>query len=56
MISGFLPDACVFAPSCSNYALEALQKHGVFMGCYLSIRRIFKCHPLYNKTGYDPVP
>ena len=56
MISGFFPDACRFTPSCSNYAILALQKHGVFKGCWFAIMRLSKCHPLYNKTGYDPVP
>ena len=56
MISGFFPNACRFIPSCSNYAVGALQKHGVFRGCWISIKRISKCLPLYNKAGYDPVP
>ena len=56
MISKFLPSACRFTPSCSNYAIGALQKHGVLMGCGLAIMRLTKCHPFYNKTGYDPVP
>ena len=56
MISGFFPNACRFTPSCSNYAIQALQKHGVLMGGWLTFLRISKCHPLYNQTGYDPVP
>ena len=56
MISVFLPSACRFSPCCSNYAIEALQKHGVLIGFWLSVKRISKCHPLYNNAGYDPVP
>ena len=56
MISGFLPPACRFTPGCSNYAIEALQKHGAIQGCLLIIRRLLRCHPFNNKTGYDPVP
>ena len=56
MVSGFIPNVCRFTPSCSDYVIEALQEHGVFAGCWLSIKRLLRCHPLYNKTGYDPVP
>ena len=56
MISGFFPNACRFVPSCSNYSIESLQKHGVILGCWFTIKRLLKCHSLYNKTGYDPVP
>ena len=56
MISGFFPNACRFTPSCSNYAIQALQKHGVFMGCWLTCLRISKCHPLYKGANYDPIP
>ena len=56
MISMFLPGACRFAPSCSNYAIEALKKHGVIVGCGLVMGRLARCHPLCNKAGYDPVP
>ena len=56
MISKFLPRACKFIPSCSNYTIGALQKHGVFGGCWLAVKRLLKCHPFYNKAGYDPVP
>ena len=56
MISGFLPNACRYIPCCSNYALVALQKHGVFRGSWLSVKRVSRCHPFYNKAGYDPVP
>ena len=56
MISGFVPSACRFIPSCSNYAVEALQKHGVIVGFWLAIKRLSKCHRFYNNTGYDPIP
>ena len=50
-----LPPACRFQPSCSSYALEALQKHGAARGSWLATRRICRCHPL-NAGGFDPVP
>jgi putative membrane protein insertion efficiency factor len=46
---------CIFEPSCSRYAVEALEKHGLFKGLYLSIYRIIRCNP-FSKGGYDPVP
>ncbi|MCH4166423.1 MAG: membrane protein insertion efficiency factor YidD [Megasphaera sp.] len=46
---------CRFYPTCSAYAVEALQKYGAVKGSYLAIRRILKCHP-FHKGGYDPVP
>ena len=46
---------CRFEPSCSNYMIEALQRHGVFKGLYLGIRRLLRCHP-FGGSGYDPVP
>ena len=55
-LSPFLMPACRFYPSCSNYAICAVENHGVFKGLYFSVKRIFKCHPFHNKTGYDPVP
>lgn len=47
--------SCRFTPTCSQYALEAFRKHGVFKGAWLSIRRILRCHP-WGGSGYDPVP
>lgn len=47
--------SCRFAPSCSQYAVEAIQKHGPFKGMWLGVCRIARCHP-YSKGGYDPVP
>ncbi|HID96908.1 MAG TPA: membrane protein insertion efficiency factor YidD [Thermodesulfobacteriaceae bacterium] len=54
-ISPFLPRSCRFVPSCSNFAAEALRRHGLFHGCLLSIKRILRCHP-WHPGGYDPVP
>jgi len=50
-----LPSACRFQPTCSEYAKEALRKHGIFKGIYLGILRILKCNPFFAH-GYDPVP
>lgn len=47
--------SCRHYPTCSNYAIEALERYGFFYGWYLSIKRILKCNPL-TKPGYDPVP
>lgn len=46
---------CIYVPTCSAYAVEALQKYGFFKGTYLAVRRILRCHP-FHKGGYDPVP
>ena len=54
-ISPFTPPSCRFTPTCSQYALEALQKHGPFKGAWLALRRIVRCHP-WGGHGYDPVP
>lgn len=54
-ISPFFPASCRFEPTCSQYMIEALQKHGVLKGLFLGTKRICKCHP-WGKTGYDPVP
>lgn len=53
--SRILPPACRFYPSCSEYGVRALHKHGVFKGSWLTIKRIARCHP-FNPGGYDPVP
>ncbi len=54
-ISPLLPTSCRHTPSCSNYAVEALKVHGVFVGLWLAFKRIIRCHP-WGTSGYDPVP
>jgi len=54
-LSPLKPPCCRFFPTCSAYALEALQKYGWKRGTFLAIKRILRCHP-FNKGGYDPVP
>ncbi|HKD41724.1 MAG TPA: membrane protein insertion efficiency factor YidD [Myxococcaceae bacterium] len=55
IISPILPSACRFYPSCSAYAIQALDEHGVGRGLYLTLRRLLRCHSL-NPGGVDPVP
>lgn len=55
LISPVLPDSCRFQPTCSEYFLEALEKHGAIKGSSLGIKRILRCNP-FSKCGYDPVP
>jgi putative membrane protein insertion efficiency factor len=50
-----LPMACRFYPSCSDYALRAIERHGTFRGLRLTIWRLLRCHPLHP-GGFDPVP
>ena len=54
-ISPLTPPACRFTPTCSEYARQAIIKHGPLRGTYLAIRRILRCHP-WGGQGYDPVP
>jgi hypothetical protein len=54
-ISPFVPPSCRFHPTCSHYAIEALQKHGAIHGLWLAIRRLVRCHP-WHPGGHDPVP
>ena len=54
-ISPIIKTNCRYYPSCSEYAIIAIKKHGIFFGLYLVIRRILTCHPL-GGHGYDPVP
>lgn len=55
LISPLFAPSCRFYPSCSAYALEAVESRGVLRGTLLTIKRILKCHP-FNVGGYDPVP
>lgn len=55
IISPVLGPKCRFTPTCSQYGIEALRKHGLFKGTWLTMRRILKCHP-WGPHGYDPVP
>jgi hypothetical protein len=54
-LSPALPHHCRFAPSCSQYAIEAVETHGVLRGGCLAVRRLLKCQP-FHPGGYDPVP
>ena len=55
LISQLFPSTCRYDPTCSHYSVEALKTHGLFKGGWLSIKRIFSCHP-WGGSGYDPVP
>ena len=54
-ISPLTPPSCRYTPTCSQYAVEALRKHGPLKGMYLAVRRILRCHQ-WGGHGYDPVP
>ncbi|MDR2536803.1 MAG: membrane protein insertion efficiency factor YidD [Treponema sp.] len=54
-VSPHFPPSCRYVPTCSAYAYEAIQKHGVFRGTALALKRVLRCHP-FRPGGYDPVP
>lgn len=54
-ISPLLPPACKYTPTCSEYAMQAVERYGALYGGYLAARRLLRCHP-FAKGGYDPVP
>lgn len=55
LLSPVLPPACRFYPTCSDYAVGAIKKHGPFRGLYMAVKRILRCNP-FCEGGYDPVP
>ncbi|MDE5069084.1 MAG: membrane protein insertion efficiency factor YidD [Trichodesmium sp. St11_bin5] len=54
-ISPMLPPSCRFQPTCSEYAMEAIERFGIFKGTAMAVMRILRCHP-FHPGGYDPVP
>jgi putative membrane protein insertion efficiency factor len=55
LISPLFPPSCRFQPTCSQYALDAVEKFGAIRGSWMAIKRILRCHP-FHPGGYDPVP
>lgn len=55
IVSPLLPGSCRFTPSCSEYGVLALRKHGAWRGGWLTLKRFLSCHP-WGRHGYDPVP
>ena len=53
-LSPYMPGACRYTPTCSHYAQEAIQRHGIGRGLWMTVRRLSRCHPLGGR-GYDPV-
>ncbi|MBI1954604.1 MAG: membrane protein insertion efficiency factor YidD [Proteobacteria bacterium] len=53
-ISPFIPGRCRFVPTCSQYAIHAIEYHGVLKGLWLALKRLCRCHP-YGSYGYDPI-
>lgn len=55
VLSPLLPNSCRYYPTCSSYSIEALKKHGLLKGSWLSFKRIIRCNP-WGGSGHDPVP
>ncbi|MDO9366042.1 MAG: membrane protein insertion efficiency factor YidD [Methylotenera sp.] len=55
ILSPMFGQQCRFYPTCSQYAIEAIHKHGAFLGSYLTVRRLLRCHP-WHVGGHDPIP
>lgn len=55
LISPLFPPSCRFQPTCSQYALTAIDSHGAWQGSWLALQRVLRCHP-WHPGGYDPVP
>lgn len=55
ILSPMLGQQCRFYPTCSQYAIEAIRKHGAFLGAYFTVRRLLRCHP-WHAGGHDPIP
>ncbi|MFM2435787.1 MAG: hypothetical protein RL063_1768 [Pseudomonadota bacterium] len=55
LLSPFFGQQCRFSPTCSQYALDAINKHGAIRGAYYAIRRLLRCHP-WHPGGHDPAP
>ncbi len=55
IISPLFPPTCRYKPTCSEYAIQSLKKHGLIKGVFLSIKRVVNCHP-WGGSGYDPIP
>ncbi|HZP96615.1 MAG TPA: membrane protein insertion efficiency factor YidD [Candidatus Limnocylindria bacterium] len=54
-VSPGLPPACRYMPTCSEYAMEAIERHGLLVGGFLAVKRVISCNP-FCRGGYDPVP
>ena len=55
-ISPLFPPRCRFVPTCSEYAVQAVEKYGAAKGGWLALKRFFRCHPFHKGDWYDPVP